>query len=75
MRALAKNPAERYQDMGEFEAAILSSSFESTVCTSNPLMADNLDQTIVWERGAWPPGSRGCRDLGARGAAGPCAGS
>ena len=49
MRALAKDPAARYQDMREFEAAILSSSFESTVCTANPLMADNLDQTIVWD--------------------------
>jgi len=53
MKALEKDPARRYADMMEFEAAILGASFESTVATANPLMMDGIDRTIVWaaERG------------------------
>lgn len=53
MKALEKDPAKRYSDMMEFEAAILGASFESTVATVNPLMMDGIDRTIVWaaERG------------------------
>ncbi len=49
MRALAKDPNDRYPNMAEFEAAIQSASFESTVATVNPLLADNIDRTIVWD--------------------------
>jgi hypothetical protein len=49
MRALAKDPNDRYPNMAEFEAAIQSASFESTVATVNPLLAENLDRTIVWD--------------------------
>ena len=53
MKALEKDPARRYADMMEFEAAIVGASFESTVATVNPLMMDGIDRTIVWaaERG------------------------
>jgi serine/threonine-protein kinase len=36
MRALAKDPNDRYPNMEEFEAAIQSASFESTIATVNP---------------------------------------
>jgi hypothetical protein len=49
MRALAKNPNDRYPSMAEFEAAILGASFESTVAIHNPLGADALDRTTVYD--------------------------
>ncbi len=49
MRALAKNPADRYPSMGEFEAAILGASYESTVAIHNPLGADAMDRTTVYD--------------------------
>ena len=49
MRALAKNPAERYPSMAEFEAAVLGASFESTVAIPNPLGAGGVDRTTVYD--------------------------
>jgi hypothetical protein len=52
MRALAKDPDDRYPNMAEFEAAIQSTAFESTICHLNPLELEEIDETIVWaERG------------------------
>jgi serine/threonine protein kinase len=49
MRALAKNPADRYPSMAEFEAAILGASYESTVAIHNPLGAGGMDRTTVYD--------------------------
>lgn len=49
MRALSKDPADRFPTMAEFEAAILSASFESTIATANPLLMDGVDRTIVYD--------------------------
>jgi serine/threonine protein kinase len=56
MRALAKNPADRYASMADFEAAILGASFESTVAIHSStvmphgsLGADAMDRTTVYD--------------------------
>jgi len=49
MRALAKNPADRYPSMAELEAAILGASYDSTVAIHNPLGAGGMDRTTVYD--------------------------
>jgi serine/threonine protein kinase len=49
MRALNKRPDGRYPSMAEFEAAILGASFESTVAIPNPLGADGVDRTTIYD--------------------------
>lgn len=49
MKALGKRPGDRYATMADFEAALMATSFESTVAVANPLAAELVDRTAIYD--------------------------